>query len=112
MASLDPLSTTVSALERDELIPDVLPASFTPTLLFSVVWPSGKEALLGNELQKEDVAEEPALSFMHMNVPAEDADSDGAGAGEATYTLALFDPDAPSRTDAKYKSFRHWVVRI
>lgn len=109
MSSLDPLSTTVSSLKREQLIPDVLPESFTPSLLFSVVWPSGSEAILGNVLAKEDLVDEPALSFTPFNVSAVDADSDGSQ--EATYTLAFFDPDAPSRADAKYKSFRHWVVR-
>jgi phosphatidylethanolamine-binding protein len=107
MSSLDPLSSVITALKRESIIPDVLPETFTPTSLLSVIWPNNKEALLGNELEKADVAEEPEFRIIPLNIPAEQADSDNT---EITYTIAFFDPDAPSRADAKFKSFRHWVV--
>ena len=107
--SLDPLSAVVTAIKRDHIIPDVLPAdSFTPSLLFSIVYPNGSEVLLGNELTIDETQDEPLVSFAPMNMPVEQADSTG---DEVGYTLVMLDPDAPSRAEPLYRSFRHWVVR-
>ncbi|TFK47412.1 PEBP-like protein [Heliocybe sulcata] len=108
MPLLDPLSTVVTALKRESIIPDVLPEEFYPSMLFSVVWPNGKEAVLGNELTREDALDEPSINFAPMNVPAEQADS--AGGEELAYTVVMLDPDAPGRADPKFKCFRHWVI--
>ena len=85
-----------------------VPEDFNPTMLFSVVWPNGTEALLGNELTVEETAEEPSIDFTPMNMPVEQADSAGE---EVSYTLVMLDPDAPYRHEPIYRSFRHWVVR-
>ena len=108
--SLDPLSNIVSALERAQIIPDVIPASagFVPTHLFSIVYPT-KEVMLGNVFTKDETQEEPIVSFEPMNMPVEQADNTGDGQ-ESSYTLAMFDPDVPSREKPEFKSFRHWVV--
>jgi phosphatidylethanolamine-binding protein len=115
MPLLDPLSALVTALAREGLIPLVIPSSFLPSVLFSVEWPGGKQALLGNELTTVETAEEPVVTLMPMVVPTEAADNSGergAGDAETSYTLVMVDPDAPSRVDPKYKQFRHWVVRL
>lgn len=108
MSLLDPLSTVVTALTRESIIPDVLPEDFYPSMLFSVIWPNGKEAVLGNELTREDTLDEPSINFSPMNVPPEQAYSEGEG--ELTYTVVMLDPDAPGRADPKFKCFRHWVI--
>lgn len=59
-----------------------------------------KEVMLGTELFKEDIQNEPDVEITPM----------GGEDGAPTYTLAMFDPDAPSRNDPKYGPFRHWVV--
>lgn len=105
--SLDPVSAVISALKREGLIPDVLPESFSPSMLFSIIYPNGKEVLMGNEFQIDEAADEPQISFMPMSMPAEQADSAGE---EVAYTLAMLDPDVPSRADPQNKAFRHWVV--
>jgi len=108
MSSLDPLSSVISALKHDNIIPDVVPEDFNPTMLFSVVWPNRRvEVLLGNEMTVEETAEEPSIDFTPMNMPVEQADSAGE---EVLYTLVMVDPDAPYRKDPIYRSFRHWVV--
>lgn len=98
-----PVTSITHALERTEIVPDVIrPNSFNLTTLFSVIFPSGKEALLGNVLVKEDTLEEPSITFTPLNIPAHQADSSGEGADftrEVTYTLVMTDPDAPSRQD-------------
>lgn len=83
------------------MLKQVIPGDFKfePSTLFSVTW-GEKEAMLGNELQKYDTVEEPRVSLTPMGSIEEDA----------TYTLALVDPDAPSREDPKFSMFRHWVV--
>ncbi|GJE99996.1 PEBP-like protein [Phanerochaete sordida] len=113
--ALDPLSNVVAALARDKIIPDVVPAelNFTPTHLFSVLYAAGggKEVLLGNEFAKEETEDEPLVSFAPMNMTVQEADSTGEGAGgDPSYTLAMLDPDVPSRANPEFKSFRHWVV--
>ena len=105
--SADPLSAIVGALEKEHVIPDVLPRSmpFTPSVLFSVVYPNGAEVNLGNELTVADTLDEPEIRLAALNAPWADGP-----AAEASYTLAMLDPDAPYRADAIYRSFRHWVV--
>ena len=107
--SLDPLSAVATALKREHIIPDVLPESFVPSFLFSIVFPNGSEVLLGNELTIEETQDEPIVSFTPMSLPVEQADSSGEEVG---YTLVMLDPDAPARAEPLYRSFRHWVVRL
>lgn len=101
----DPLSAIATALQKEQIIPDVLPPSFTPSILFSIVYPNGSEVNLGNELTADATQDEPEITLAAMNAPWDDRD-----APEASYTLAMLDPDAPYRKDAIYRSFRHWVV--
>lgn len=70
--------------------------------------------MLGDELTKGDVDEEPSINFAPMVVPAESADNygsvevaSGEDAGEATYTLAMIDIDAQPKELA---TVRHWLV--
>lgn len=94
-------SHVVSVLLREGVIPDVVP-DFQPTVFFTLVWPDGKEATLGNFLTRTDTLEEPQI---HLSSRLSDE------ASTISYTLVMTDPDAPSRADPKYRQFRHWVVR-
>ncbi|KAL0572054.1 hypothetical protein V5O48_009912 [Marasmius crinis-equi] len=106
----DPLSAVVTALKREQVIPDVIPEDFNPSVLFSVIYPSGKEALLSSELTREDTLDEPEINFTPMVVSDEAAGDSTTDGGETTYTLVMTDPDAPSRAEPKYRQFRHWVI--
>ncbi|OBZ78009.1 Phosphatidylethanolamine-binding F40A3.3 [Grifola frondosa] len=111
MAHADPLSSILSAFQRDHVLPDVLPETFNASVLFSIVYPNGAEVLLGNELTVDDTQDEPEIRFAAMNMPWEQVEIDEEpGSGEVAYTLAMVDPDAPSRAEPLYKSFRHWVI--
>ncbi|TFK64213.1 PEBP-like protein [Pluteus cervinus] len=127
MPQLDALTATVAALKRVDLIPDVLPDSFHPSALFSVVYPTrtesgtpsgGKEAVLATELAREDTLEEPIINFSPTVIAIESPICTeppasvlaGSFSEEATFTLVMADPDAPSRSDPKYRQFRHWVI--
>jgi phosphatidylethanolamine-binding protein (PEBP) family uncharacterized protein len=98
------LTAVVNALKSSGAIPDVIPRSFTPSINFNVIWPSkGHETTIGETLSKESTQEEPEIKVL---------DVDGAGASDAnaTYTMVMTDPDAPSRQDPKWGQFRHWVL--
>ncbi|RDB27267.1 Phosphatidylethanolamine-binding F40A3.3 [Hypsizygus marmoreus] len=101
----DPLSSIVFALKQHHLIPDVVPKDFTPSVLFSIIWPTGAQALLGNFLTIEEAQDEPEVSFIPLTVPG-----GSEVANDVTYTLVMTDPDAPSRADPKYRQWRHWVI--
>lgn len=76
-----------------------LPADFQPKVLLQVDFPgSGASVQLGNTLQPSDGASEPVVTFV-----TED------GAGEDTYTLVSFDPDAPSRENQEFGPWRHGI---
>ncbi|KIK51211.1 hypothetical protein GYMLUDRAFT_78303 [Collybiopsis luxurians FD-317 M1] len=111
MAS-DPLSAVVTALRRDSVIPDVIPesAGFVPSVLFSVIYPGGKEAVLSTEFTREDTLEEPEINFTPMVASDKLVGDSTANSGEASYTLVMTDPDAISREEPIYREFRHWVV--
>lgn len=112
MAHLDPLSALTSDLTRTALIPDVLPASFQPSVLLTITYPNGMEVLLGNTLTVDEAADEPDVVFMPMSLAPEQADAEDAQLDEVSYTLAMVDPDAPTRADPRFRCFRHWLVRL
>ena len=59
--------------------------------------------MLGNELAIEDTRETPSVQITPM-APIEGR--------SPNYTLAMLDPDAPSREDRKYGPYRHWLVGL
>ncbi|KAH7918163.1 PEBP-like protein [Leucogyrophana mollusca] len=106
MPFLDPLSEVTDQVQKSGLAPDVIPAEpvFRPNILVAASWGTGDtptEASLGNTLTKATAQHAPALAF----TPTE-AFPDAA----ATYTLAMVDPDAPSRADPRWGQWRHWLV--
>jgi len=105
----DPLSKVTSSLHAEEVIPDVIPASanFSPTVLFSITWPStGTEVVLGSKITKDLTQDEPEIKILPMQ------EAGGLGVDEVSYTVVMTDPDAPSRADPKFGEWRHWVVRL
>lgn len=104
---METLAAVVEKLKHQQIIPGVIPESFNPTLLLSIVYPGGKEVSLGNNFTVEETQDEPSINFTPLNMPVDQANS----SEELSYTLAMVDPDAPSRTEPLYKSFRHWLVR-
>jgi len=84
-------------LKEHGIIPDVVD-DFTPTALLSIEYPKGKSVSLGNTLSPDATQEQPIIRITPD------------GGGEATYTVVLTDPDAPSRDDPKWSEFCHWIV--
>ena len=92
------VSSLLNALKRDQVIPDVIPKSFAPSVLFSIVYP-GVETGLGKEILRNHTLPEPTIKLLSRG-----------GEGDKSFTLVLTDPDAPSRADPKFGEWRHWVV--
>jgi len=84
-------------LKKDGIIPDVID-DFTPNTLVQLKYPCGKEVSLGASLKPSETQAEPEIQI----VPD--------GEDDATYTLVLTDPDAPSREDPKWSEFCHWII--
>ncbi|THU88164.1 hypothetical protein K435DRAFT_782152 [Dendrothele bispora CBS 962.96] len=98
MASLDPLSSIVTALKRELIIPDIIPesANFYPSVLFSVIYPSGRKGILHTELMIEDALDEPEVNFTPMVASDEFTEDSTSNDSETTNPTS--------------KEFRHWVI--
>lgn len=65
-------------------------------MILSVTYDGNKIVNLGNELIPSEVQTAPAVEW--------EADS------STYYTLAMVDPDAPSRAEPIYREIEHWLV--
>lgn len=81
-------------MEEAGIIPDVIDTP--PKNTITIVYLGDKSVNLGNELTPADVKEAPSVNW--------EADS------SAYYTLAMVDPDAPSRAQPKFREVNHWLV--
>lgn len=88
------MSSIAKSFETHMVVPDVVPKA--PQALLSVKYPSGAEVAEGNVLTPTMVKDIPSVSW--------DASPD------QFYTLAMTDPDAPSRQDPKFREWHHWLV--
>ncbi|CAG0910012.1 unnamed protein product, partial [Darwinula stevensoni] len=83
-----------SKLKEDGIIPDMV--STVPPEVVQVKYPSGAEVKMGNVLTPTQVKDVPQVSW--------NADP------HSYYTLAMTDPDAPSRQNPKFREWQHWMV--
>ncbi|XP_031618986.1 protein D2-like [Contarinia nasturtii] len=81
-------------MDKHAIVPDVIP--FAPTEVAKVTYVSGVSANEGNELTPTQVKDRPNVEW--------NADPD------TFYTLAMTDPDAPSRQDPKFREWHHWLI--
>lgn len=81
-------------MEQAKVIPDVIDAP--PPTTLSVTYPDNKQVSLGNELTPTEVKTTPTVNWTPEN--------------STYYTLAMVDPDAPSRADPKFREVKHWLV--
>ncbi|CAG9104009.1 unnamed protein product [Plutella xylostella] len=89
MASFNP-----AVFATHEVVPDVIAKA--PEASVSVEYPSGAVVSHGNVLTPTQVKDVPTVAW--------DA------APDAFYTLAMTDPDAPSRKEPKFREWHHWLV--
>jgi phosphatidylethanolamine-binding protein (PEBP) family uncharacterized protein len=83
-------------LREEEIIPDVLQTLSDDVELLGVSYSSETRAELGNVLTPTQVKDKPTITY-----EAEKG---------ARYTLAMQDPDAPSRKEPSRREFRHWLI--
>uniref|UniRef100_A0A0K0EPJ1 Phosphatidylethanolamine-binding protein n=1 Tax=Strongyloides stercoralis TaxID=6248 RepID=A0A0K0EPJ1_STRER len=85
---------SLEAFKANEIIPDVV--SKVPKGIINVSFKSGATVQMGNKLTPRQVKDQPTVDYE-------------AEAG-ALYTLAMTDPDAPSRHTPTYREWEHWLV--
>lgn len=81
-------------MEEAGIVPDVI--NIPPKATLTVIYPNEKSVNLGNELTPSEVKDAPLIKW-----EAEDS---------SYYTLAMVDPDAPSRADPRFREVNHWLV--
>ncbi|CAH1103325.1 unnamed protein product [Psylliodes chrysocephalus] len=82
-------------MEKEGIVPDVIDK--VPDQVIQVSYPSGVKVELGNELTPTQVKDEPSTLTWTADP-------------ETFYTVAMVDPDAPSRQDPKLREVLHWLV--
>lgn len=88
------MASNLDNLTKELVIPDVIDVK--PSASIGIEWPSGVTAQQGNELTPTQVKDQPKFSF--------DAKPD------KLYTLAMVDPDAPSRQEPKLREILHFMI--
>ncbi|XP_075984222.1 protein D3-like [Anticarsia gemmatalis] len=78
----------------NEIVTDVIPVA--PDAVANVLYPSGVEVNEGNVLTPTQVKDRPTVTW--------EADPD------AYYTVAMVDPDVPSRVNRSQGEWQHWIV--
>lgn len=81
----------------DEVIDDFQPKCFVAALYDN----KQKSVALGNKFKKSETEEKPALRIYCPNIKSTPG-----------LTLALTDPDAPSRNDPKWAEMCHWIAVV
>ncbi|XP_058467297.1 protein D3-like [Malaya genurostris] len=82
------------AFAEHGVVPDVV--DVTPKEIAKIAYPSGVSVQGGNELTPTQVKDQPKIEW------TSDPNS--------YYTLFMVDPDAPNRTEPKFRSVCHWFV--
>ncbi|KJH53049.1 phosphatidylethanolamine-binding protein [Dictyocaulus viviparus] len=82
------------AFKKHEVVPDVIHTA--PSKTVKAVYEGGVEVSLGNVLTPTQVKNPPNLTW--------DVDPG------ALYTVIFTDPDAPSRKEATFREWHHWLV--
>ncbi|KAK6439285.1 carboxypeptidase Y inhibitor [Oleoguttula sp. CCFEE 5521] len=92
----------IDILTKVGIIPDVLD-SFIPKLTLSVFWETAT-AEVGNLVPVSDVQNPPDVQFIDFTTGLSMVTRK-----HSQLTLALTDPDAPSRNDPKWSQVCHWL---
>jgi hypothetical protein len=74
---------------------------FYPSLVVNVTWPTNKVAKLGNTLKPKNLQDTPSIGLIDITHHL---------SSDLKYTIAMTDPDAPSRENPKWSEMCHWVV--
>lgn len=83
----------MEALTKEQVVPDVIDVA--PAGCLKIKYPSGVEVDYGKELTPTQVQSLPSFEYKDT---------------APLYTLAMVDPDAPSRQDPKMREILHYLV--
>jgi phosphatidylethanolamine-binding protein (PEBP) family uncharacterized protein len=98
-------NTGHSRLKKAEIIPTVID-DFLPSLLIKVSWPSHKNASLGNTIKPKKLQDAPTIAL--EDDPS--ASKTRFSTSSLQYTIAMTDPDAPSRDNPEWSEMCHWIA--
>jgi hypothetical protein len=101
-------------LEKANIIPTVLDP-FTPLLTLNVTW---KKAVadLGNSIKPKKAKKQPSIDLFDAVPSSSSFNKDDEGRpinalnDKIQLTIALTDPDAPSREDPEWSQMAHWIA--
>ncbi|XP_063388484.1 phosphatidylethanolamine-binding protein homolog F40A3.3-like isoform X2 [Cydia fagiglandana] len=88
------MSTVSKSFSAQGVVSDVIPVA--PAALATVKYPSGAVVSEGNVLTPTQVKDIPQISWN--------------ASPDKYYTVAMTDPDAPSRAEPKFREWHHWLV--
>lgn len=94
-------------LQEAEIIPTVIDA-FTPLLTLSVAWENAT-AQVGNIIEPSELQDAPSVQFVDQ-APPDAGLSNRSKSSSVQLTVAMTDPDAPSRDDPKWSEICHWIA--
>lgn len=83
-----------NTMQKHNVIPDVINSA--PPQVLDITFPSGVKVEQGNILPPTKVKDIPVVKWKCEN--------------NVLHTLCKIDPDAPSRTDPKFREWHHWLV--
>ncbi|CAK1587812.1 unnamed protein product [Parnassius mnemosyne] len=88
------MSAIKKLFNQNCIVPDII--NIAPSETLDVQYPSGVKVEIGKELTPLQVKDQPIVNW-------------AAKEGEY-YTLAMVDPDAPSRENPKFREWHHWLI--
>lgn len=83
-------------MTKNDVVPDIIDVS--PRKTIEILYPNGYRVKAGNLMKTTDVTEQP-LVYWKTDATRNDY-----------YTFVMFSPDYPSRGNAIFGSFLHWMV--
>ncbi|KAI7281556.1 hypothetical protein KC345_g4055 [Hortaea werneckii] len=99
----------ISALKKAEIIPTVLD-SFHPKLALDICWKHAT-ADVGNTLDPDKLQEQPKTTLTALNHDEGTIEADFLSKwDQVQLTIALTDPDAPSRENPEWAQVCHWIT--
>ncbi|KAI4462624.1 phosphatidylethanolamine-binding protein [Holotrichia oblita] len=88
------LSSVATSMAQHKIVPDVIAnAPKKPSL---IKYPTGAKVIFGNILKPTEAKDMPGVKW--------------AAEKNAFYTLCMVDPDAPSREEATFRQWHHWLI--
>lgn len=106
----------IKELEKANIIPTILDP-FTPLLTLNASWKKAS-AEVGNTIKPKKAKHQPSIHFIdavpsfHPTSSSTNNDNEAIAPLTSTIqlTIALTDPDAPSRSDPKWSQICHWIA--